>query len=230
VVEEVAATLQRRILGGDYQPGDRLPPERELALELGVNRSSVREALRRLEQLRLLEIQQGSGIRVLAADEASFDLVWQLVFRDGEPDRAWIGDALELRDALLPAALRLALERASSPTRGQLAGLIRSAVAPALSDQEFLMRLRSLQLEVARASGNRVLVLLAHALGRFQFGEEMRRFALVVARERAGLFGLLARLAVMVEAGESETAERLARQLLGRSSQIVFRELDAKDP
>ncbi len=227
VSSEVADLLQQRILAGEYPAGHRLPPERELAEELGVNRSSVREALRRLEQLRLVQIQQGSGIRVLARDEASFDLVWQLVFRDGKPDPGWIRDALELRDALLPAVLRLAVERAAPLDRGRLARSVRAIVDAELDDEDFVGRLRALQLEVARVSRNQVLVLLTNAFGRFQLRDEMRRFARAVAREREPLRGLLARLALAVDAGEAERAERLARELLGRTSEIVFRELES---
>jgi GntR family transcriptional repressor for pyruvate dehydrogenase complex len=43
--EEVAAQIQAKILDGSFAPGDRLPPERTLASQLHVNRSSVREAL-----------------------------------------------------------------------------------------------------------------------------------------------------------------------------------------
>jgi len=47
------------------RPGDRLPAERELALQLGVNRNALREALKRLEQLRLVAIHPGGSTRVL---------------------------------------------------------------------------------------------------------------------------------------------------------------------
>ena len=49
--DAVADQIQTKILNGTIRAGDRLPPERELALQLGVNRSSVREALKKLEQL-----------------------------------------------------------------------------------------------------------------------------------------------------------------------------------
>ena len=46
--EEVTAQIRRRVIHGHLKAGDRLPPERELALKLGVSRSTVREALRGL--------------------------------------------------------------------------------------------------------------------------------------------------------------------------------------
>lgn len=53
--------LRERILSGAYPAGGRLPNERELALALGVNRSSVREAIKRLEFLELVEVRHGHG-------------------------------------------------------------------------------------------------------------------------------------------------------------------------
>src|SRR4051812_13511897 len=63
--ESVVEKLRREILLGRYQPGARLPPERELALKLGTNRNTLREALRTLESEKLLRARQGDGTIVL---------------------------------------------------------------------------------------------------------------------------------------------------------------------
>jgi GntR family transcriptional repressor for pyruvate dehydrogenase complex len=57
--------LRREILTGRYQPGERLPPERELASRLGTNRNTLREALRTLEADHLVQSRQGDGTIVL---------------------------------------------------------------------------------------------------------------------------------------------------------------------
>ncbi len=57
----VFETIEKDLLDGVYGPGDRLPPERELASTLGVGRSSVREALRVLEVMGLIKTGTGSG-------------------------------------------------------------------------------------------------------------------------------------------------------------------------
>ena len=110
---EVAAQIQAKILDGSFAPGDRLPPERELASQLHVNRSSVREALKKLEELRLVEIQQGSGTRVCDTEHASFELLFAMTFPAGPQNVTWIRELLELREVLLPGVLRIGLERAS---------------------------------------------------------------------------------------------------------------------
>jgi GntR family transcriptional repressor for pyruvate dehydrogenase complex len=63
--EGVVARLRRDILLGRFAPGDRLPPERELATRLQTNRNTLREALRILESENLLRARQGDGTIVL---------------------------------------------------------------------------------------------------------------------------------------------------------------------
>jgi DNA-binding FadR family transcriptional regulator len=63
--EGVVARLRRDILLGRHQPGDRLPPERELAARLSTNRNTLREALRILESENLVRARQGDGTIVL---------------------------------------------------------------------------------------------------------------------------------------------------------------------
>jgi DNA-binding FadR family transcriptional regulator len=70
-VDGVAERLRDLILSGRLPAGDRLPNERELAGALGVNRSSVREALRRLEFLELIEVRHGQGSFVRHLSESS---------------------------------------------------------------------------------------------------------------------------------------------------------------
>ena len=72
VADEVFERLRSRILSGAYQPGEKLPTERDLAEALGVNRASVREALKRLEFLELVEVVHGQGtfVRELGASSA----------------------------------------------------------------------------------------------------------------------------------------------------------------
>ncbi len=65
----VADQLRALIKHGDFEAGDRLPSERELAQQLGVSRPSLREALIALEIEGAVEIRMGSGIYVLTIDE-----------------------------------------------------------------------------------------------------------------------------------------------------------------
>jgi DNA-binding FadR family transcriptional regulator len=62
--QQVAATIERAIAQGQYQPGQRIASERDLAEELGVSRPTVRRAVIALEMRGLLESRQGSGVYV----------------------------------------------------------------------------------------------------------------------------------------------------------------------
>ena len=65
---QIADQLRSLIENGEYEVGSRLPPERDLAAQLGVSRPSVREALIALEVEGLVEVRMGSGIYVLPLD------------------------------------------------------------------------------------------------------------------------------------------------------------------
>src|SRR4029079_10880546 len=65
---QIAAQLRALISAREYPVGSRLPPERDLSVQLGVSRPSVREALIALEVEGLIEVRMGSGIYVRAQD------------------------------------------------------------------------------------------------------------------------------------------------------------------
>ncbi len=64
ISESVAEQLRLQILRGEVKPGERLPPERELAPAFGTNRNTLREAIRSLETQGLVTVRQGDGVRV----------------------------------------------------------------------------------------------------------------------------------------------------------------------
>ena len=67
--EQVAAEIRRAISEGEAKPGERLPPARDLAAVLEVNRNTVLRALRQLRDEGLLEFRRGRGITVAATPE-----------------------------------------------------------------------------------------------------------------------------------------------------------------
>jgi GntR family transcriptional regulator, transcriptional repressor for pyruvate dehydrogenase complex len=109
IYEAVAEQIQRRILE-DLQPGDALPPERELVRMFKVSRSSVRDAIRKLELLGLVEPRQGAGtvVREPSTDLLSTPLTSVLLQK-----RQGISDLLDFRRMLEPPLARSAALHAS---------------------------------------------------------------------------------------------------------------------
>jgi len=80
--EQVFEQLRARILSGELAAGARLPNERDLALALGVNRASVREAVKRLEFLELVDVVHGQGTTVRALEGSSSLQLIEWLLRD----------------------------------------------------------------------------------------------------------------------------------------------------
>lgn len=118
--------LRDRVLSGDLPAGSELPAERSLAETLGVNRSAVREALKRAEQAGLVGIHHGGNTRVLDVRRtAGPELLVELAARDPRH----LEDVRALRASLLPEIARAAAERATAAQIDRLemlAGLLRS--------------------------------------------------------------------------------------------------------
>ncbi|MDQ4040272.1 MAG: GntR family transcriptional regulator, partial [Actinomycetota bacterium] len=96
VSEQVFSDLLEALLSGRYAPGERLPAQRALAADLGVTMSSLREALKRLEQMGLVDSRQGDGMRVRDwRAHGGLDVVAHLLFRAGGLDGGVLADVLE---------------------------------------------------------------------------------------------------------------------------------------
>src|ERR1700694_2500296 len=113
--EQAVGAIMNLLTSGELGPGDRLPTERDLALRLGVARSTVREAIRGLEMMRVLMVRHGEGIFVTSLDAPllleAMGFTLQLM-RDRE-----VVDLLELRAILEGAAASLASARMSDEQR-----------------------------------------------------------------------------------------------------------------
>jgi len=115
--ERVAAQIQGLIANGALNPGDRLPPERELAAKFGVGRSSLRDAIRTLEVMGIVESRHGSGtvVRDLSTDALVVPLASVLAHK-----RGLVAELLDVRRMIEPA---LAARAAANATEEELSRL-----------------------------------------------------------------------------------------------------------
>src|SRR3954470_106740 len=139
VAEEIVEQLRGLILRGEYAVGDKLPPERKLAEELGVNRASLREAIKSLEQMGLVKTRQGDGTRVLDfMQTAGLELISHLIPGDGTPNLPVMIDVLDFRRWFGCESARLAAQRASEEDVKQLEAIAEKAADPGIDVGELL--------------------------------------------------------------------------------------------
>lgn len=114
--DAVFEQLRTQILAGRLEPGVSLPSERKLCRQFGVNRNALREALKRLEQLRLVVIRQGESTRVLDfRDTGGLELLVGMLFdENGQLSLPVARSFVEMRAALGPDIARLAAQRRTS--------------------------------------------------------------------------------------------------------------------
>lgn len=161
--EEIAESLTRDILVGQYRTGERLPSERDLAARFDANRGAVREAMKKLEQLGLASIHPG-GARVAPLQEASLDVIGHLLSLGELPDETLVDEIMQVFTALITLAAEGAVRRASDE---QLAG-IRARLKPLLEGTidhatNSVARFELIQ-AIMQASGNLVCQIIARSL------------------------------------------------------------------
>ncbi|NEY34653.1 FCD domain-containing protein [Streptomyces sp. PRKS01-65] len=150
LVEQAAARLREQITGGHWPVGTRLPGETTLAKELGVGRSTVREALRALAGAGLVRPRQGAGVFVIATEPAED---WPARLR-----RAAVSDVYEVRMAVEVHAARLAARRRTGDDIAALrAALAGRRAASAAGDAAFVDADIAFHAAVVAAAHNPVL-------------------------------------------------------------------------
>ena len=230
VAHEIVAQLRALILDGTFAVGDKLPPERELAEQLGVNRGSLREAIKSLELIGLVRTRQGDGTRVTDyMRTAGIDLVSHLLIRAGDaPDLGLLAEVLEFRIVFGRECARLAALRASPDAMAAIRTVLARNLSASLDDEGMLRGDFDFYVELASLAQNRVLLLLLNTIrgavetyAPFFAGfnppkDEMRR------NEQA--------IVAAIERGDVDGAGELAADFLGRGLERVRELLAALRP
>ena len=119
VFEEICEQVRREMAAGTLRPGDKLPPERELALKLGVSRAAVREAFRSLEIAGVVGLHKGArgGAFILKGDP---DIVTRSIRDMFHLGRISLDNLTEARTLVMQLAMQLACERIRPTTLAAL--------------------------------------------------------------------------------------------------------------
>ncbi len=159
--EQIVSQIQALIDNGRLKHGDQLPPERELATIFKVSRHSVREAIRILEQKRVLKSRPGSGTYIILEDESA---VVEFLATAINKEKNTLDEIFQFRELLEPQIASLAAQNATREDRRTLEDILerqrseREKDASQQLDQQF-------HLALAKATGNTVLLETVKLLG-----------------------------------------------------------------
>ncbi len=121
VYEQVIEQIQQRILNGELKKGDKLPSERELSEQMNVSRTSIREAIRVLETMGVIDSKQGEGNFICSNIDKSLIEPLSMIFKLN--DGTW-KDILELREVFELQIVKLAALRATEKDCMELKSII----------------------------------------------------------------------------------------------------------
>jgi len=223
VAEDVFSQLLEALLSDSYGPGDKLPPQRALAADLGVSMAPLREALERLTQMGLIDVRHGDAMRVRDwREHGGLDVIGHLMIRAAASgglsvERGPLADIFEARGLMLTAIAGLAASRRDDEQAARLerlAGALANA-ADANVTQELDYTFFT---ELAHAAGNLVFVLILNAIRSLYF--EQAELLPVTARH-AELAPLYAQAAAAVRDGDAGAAAEAVGELAERQRERV---------
>jgi GntR family transcriptional repressor for pyruvate dehydrogenase complex len=161
IYEEIVRQVKQLIAEGRLKSGDRLPPERDLAEKFVVSRTSVREALRALESLGLIEIRPGEGtfVRLVSVDALVGPLALVMT-----SEREAIGELFEARRVLEPAIAALAASRATPDEVQEMERILDDQAREIAAGKTGLAQDAAFHAAIGTAAHNRAITRTVHAI------------------------------------------------------------------
>jgi DNA-binding FadR family transcriptional regulator len=218
VFQDVVGRIEEAIISGRLHPGDKLPAERELKEILKTSRSSLREALRVLEQKGLIEIKLGMGggavVKRVSSDSVTQSL--DLLIRS---QKVSLDHLAEFRERVEGDVVALVAERARQEDINALRALLRKAencVRCGVSHvDQFLDADRQLHLEFAQITGNPVYVTVLKIVQN-NMTTYSKKYLAMGKQELDDNLQDLRTIVEAVEKGQAEAARTLAREHVRR--------------
>ena len=157
LTDEAIGKIKEMIISGRVRPGEKLPREADLAAELGLSRNSLREAVKALSLINVLDVRQGDG--TYATSLAPSLLLETLSFVVDFHRDDTVLEFFEVRRILEPAATAMAALRMAPEQKAEL-GLILDAVTVASPVDDFVATDLEFHRKIAQGAGNSVLASL----------------------------------------------------------------------
>jgi DNA-binding FadR family transcriptional regulator len=220
--DEIFEQLKSQILQGAFGVGTPLPSERRLCEMLGVNRGALREALKRLEQARLVSIQHGGTTKVQNfMKTAGLDLLTALLFKEeGKIDTRVARSIVEIRSALAPDIVRLCAQRADAELKKELAEVV-DRMEEAKGDLPALQQLAMEFWSLAVEGSQNVAYRLCYNTLQESYTKFAHLLLHVLEEELSDLKGYRA-IAAAVRAGDTAMAERRAHELIRKGGDRII--------
>jgi GntR family transcriptional repressor for pyruvate dehydrogenase complex len=161
IYEEIVRQVKAMIAEGRLKSGDQLPPERDLAEKFVVSRTSVREALRALESLGLVEIRPGEGtfVRQVSIEALIEPLALMMVSQ-----REAIAELFEARRLLEPAIAALAARRATPEELHEMERILEEQAKEIAMGRTGLLQDGHFHAAIASAAHNQAISRLVHGM------------------------------------------------------------------
>ncbi len=161
ITDEAIEKIKEMIVSGELRPGDRLPREADLAGRLGLSRNSLREAVKALSLIHVLDVRQGDGTYVTSLEPSVLLDALGFVIDFHRDDT--VLEFLEVRRILEPAATAMAAVRMTSDDVAALRALL-AELPSEPSVEELVANDLEFHRRIARGSGNQVLCSLVEGL------------------------------------------------------------------
>jgi len=216
--QDVVSQILTLIKNGTLKKGDQLPTERELTETFKVSRTTVREAIRSLESMQLVESRQGNGTYVLlSGKEIEIQHLCTALFHDRDD----LMDIFHVRNIIEPSIAQLAAERATPAEIQELEDIVDRHEANLVSGSPTIETDTAFHMTLARAAKNRVLGRLVHAL--IDLLAECRKEALQSGRRAEeslkGHRGIL----LAIKQGDGAEAQEAMRRHLGAIEDLIIK-------
>ena len=211
--------LQQRIID-ELKPGDLLPPERELVQMLGVSRSSVRDAIRSLELVGLLEPRQGIGtvVREPSADSSANPLAGILLQK-----RKLVGELLDVRKMIEPPLAGRAALHASEVAIAEMEQILTRQKEKVSRGELAIEEDSEFHYAIALASANSVVLKVVDVLMDL-LRETRERSLQVEGRQQKALAGHQ-RILAALKRRDASAAEAAMRRHLDEIEKIVLNKI-----